>query len=322
MTVRGYQSCRWVAAALRSAAALAGLAAIAFCAGCGRSGEAQAVNATNVATEAPAVEGEPSWPLTGEIIGINLERRSLLVTHDEIKDFMPPMTMEFVVSDGDLAIAKEGQRIRARLVQRGDEYFLEQIWPDDAATAAAIAAGAEALAKETAALNKRIYTFRDLGEQAPTFTLYDQDARVVDMNRFRGKKIVLNFIYTRCPVATMCPAATLKMTQLQQAAREKGLSDVELISISLDPNYDTPGVLREYANARGIDTSNFSFLTGPEAAVQNLLRQLSITSFFEEGVIKHSLNTIVIGPDGKLVYRNDTEKWTPAEFLEQLQKLN
>lgn len=115
--------------------------------------------------------------------------------------------------------------------------------------------------------------YREVGETAPTFTLYNQDGKATAFDHFRGKRVVLNFIFTRCPVATMCPASTAKMMALQAAAKKAGVKDLELVSISFDSAFDTPPVLKAYAEARGIDTSNFSFLTGPENAIRDLLAE-------------------------------------------------
>jgi protein SCO1/2 len=264
------------------------------------------------------VPGESRYPLTGEIVAANPDRKTLTVTHDEIKGFMMGMTMEFKVAKGDLENAKPGQRIRAELVKRGDELSLEKIWPDDAATARAVAAAANALAQDTTMRGKEAY--REIGEKLPEFTLLDQTGQTVAGSRFRGKQVVLNFIYTRCPIATMCPAATLKMMELQKAARTAGVANFELVSISLDPEFDTPGVLKEYAEVRGIDTTNFSFLTGPDAAVRQMLAQLGVIREFDGATIKHSLSTVLINEQGKIIYRQDGSQWKVDDFIPHLKK--
>jgi protein SCO1/2 len=265
-----------------------------------------------------AEPGEIRHPLTGEIVKADLERGVLLVTHEEIKGYMPGMTMEFKAARADLANAKPGQRIRAELVQRGDEFSLEKIWPDDTVTKAALAAATNALVQDTAMRGKEAY--REIGEALPAFTLLDQEGRTVAASRFRGKRVVLNFIFTRCPVATMCPAATARMAQLQKAAREAGVQDFELVSVSLDPEYDTPGVLRDYAEARGLDTSNWSFLTGPDVAVRQLLAQLGVIREFEGATIKHTLATVLIDESGRLVYRVDGSTWQVEDFVRRLKR--
>lgn len=266
---------------------------------------------------------DPRFPVSGEIISADVENRVLIVTHAEIPGYMPEMTMEFRVSAGDARNAKPGQRIRAELVERVNaqgepDYYLERIWPDDAVTIRALDAAAKALAQDTATRGRGVY--REVGEASPDFTLLDQEGRTVTANRFRGKKVMMNFIFTRCPIATMCPAATQKMLELQDAAKKAGVQDVEFVSITLDPEFDTPGVLKDYAEARGLDTSNWSFLTGPDAAVRHLLAQMGIIREFEGATIKHNLATLLIGPDGRILHRVDGSRWDTQEFLPRMQR--
>ncbi|MDB6128027.1 MAG: electron transport protein SCO1/SenC, partial [Verrucomicrobia bacterium] len=154
-----------------------------------------------VTADAPA---EKRHPLTGEIVSIDAARKVFVVRHDEIKDVMPAMTMEFAVSAADVAALKPGQRIRAEVIpsDKGD-WRLEKIWVDDKPSEAAIAAQAAALRQDTLIRGNGAY--REVGEKIPEFALYDQEGRVVQSGRFRGKQVMLNFIFSRCPVANMCP---------------------------------------------------------------------------------------------------------------------
>jgi protein SCO1 len=155
----------------------------------------------------------------------------------------------------------------------------------------------------------------------PAFALYDQTGQVVQVSRFTGRRAAINFIYTRCPVPEMCPAATMRMIQLQEAAREAGIENFELISISLDPEYDTPGVLRQYAEAYKIDTSNFSFLTGPERAVGDLMEQLGILVDRSQGLSSHTLGTILVDERGIIRHRVFGSNWMVSDFLRQLEAM-
>ena len=281
--------------------------------GCGREPASSSTQGT------AAQPTEKRYPLTGEVVRIDPARRTAIVTHDKIEGFMPAMTMEFIVEAGDLAILKPGQRIRAELVEGpNNEWRLEKIWPDDQATKILLDASARALAQDTSMRGKGAY--REIGETAPDFTLLDQEGRAVSMRRFRGKQVVVNFIFTRCPIATMCPAATERMVALQQAAKAAGIADLELISISLDPEFDTPGVLKHYATVRGIDTANFTFLTGPDAAVRQLLAQLGVIREFADNTIKHSLATLLINPQGKIIHRAEGSVWRVEQFTERMEK--
>jgi protein SCO1/2 len=243
----------------------------------------------------------------------------MVVSHGAIEGLMPAMTMEFAVSAGDAAVVKPGQHIRARLVPvKTGDWHLEKIWPDDQATAAAVAAENNALRQDTIIRGQSAY--REIGEKIPDFALYDQDGQVVQSARFHGRQIMLNFIYTRCPVASMCPAATAKMMQTQKLARAAGVKNLELVSITLDPDYDTPGVLKEYAKARGIDTSNFSFLTGSDNAIKDLLTQFGVIAEFDGGLIKHTLSTLLIDENGRIAHRADGSAWEPKEFVARMHK--
>ena len=293
--------------ALLLAAALAALTL----AGCSRSDPA-----------APAESAEPAekrYPIPGEVLPADPARKVLIVHHDEIPGYMPEMTMEFLVSAGDLAVVQPGMRIRAEMIpsDTGD-FRLEKIWPDDRTAAAAVEAGTKALRQDTMIRGRGVY--REVGEQAPEFVLYDQNGTVVQSARFRGKQVMLNFIFTRCPVATMCPASTMKMMASQQLATEAGVPNIEFVSITLDPAYDTPGVLKEYAAVRGIDTTNFSFLTGPESAIKDLLAQFGVITAFEGNLINHTLATVLIDANGRIVHRADGSVWEPKDFVAKMKR--
>jgi protein SCO1/2 len=282
-------------------------------AGCGRApadASAQAADAAN---------GERRFPLTGEVLSADKARKILVVRHNDVAGYMPAMTMEFPVSAGDAASAHAGERIRADLmVGKGGAVRLENIWPDDKVTLDTIDAGARLLRQDTLVKGKEAY--REVGDAVPDFVLYDQDGRVVNSARFHGRQVMLNFIYSRCPVANMCPLSTTKMMATQKLARETGIPDIDFVSITLDPAHDTPGVLREYADDRGIDTSNFSFLTGPESAIRDLLTQFGVIAEFKGDILDHTLATLLIDEKGRIAWRADGSEWQPKEFVERMRR--
>ncbi len=281
---------------------------------CSRSGGGDGAASTKAADKQ-----EKRYPLTGEVLSVDVAKKVLRVRHDEIKDFMPAMVMDFSVSAGDAAAAKPGERIRAELIpnDKGD-WRLEKIWPDDKPAAAAIAAQAAALRQDTLIRGQSAY--REVGEKIPDFALYDQEGRVVQSTRFHGKLVMLNFIYSRCPVANMCPLSTQKMMATQALAKKENVANLELVSVTLDPAYDTPAVLKEYAAARGIDTSNFSFLTGPENAIKDLLTQFGVIAEFDGDIIKHTLSTLLIDENGRIIHRADGSAWDPQDFVAKMHR--
>jgi protein SCO1 len=298
--------------AVRHFAACAVLCLVALAPGC-RKAESPA------SADEVSVNGERRFPLTGKVISADPVKKVIVVSHEEVVGYMPAMTMDFPVSAGDAAAATPGERIRARLVVSKDNTVrLEDIWPDDKASVDNVGAGARMLHQDT--FEKGKGAFREIGEAVPDFVLYDQNARVVGSSRFRGKQVMVNFIYSRCPVANMCPLSTTKMVETQKLAREAGIPNAEFVSITLDPKYDTPGVLHDYAADRHIDTSNFSFLTGPDAAIQDLLTQFGVIAEFKDGILNHTLATVLVDEKGVIRWRADGSAWEPKEFVERMHR--
>lgn len=297
--------------AMKSNALAPLLAVILGLSACSRSGDTSGTASAN--------RPEQGYPLTGEVLSVDTAKHTIRIRHDEVKGLMPAMTMDFAADAGDIASVKPGEKIRARLIptKQGD-FRVEQIWPNDKIATDTVAAVARQLREDTS--DRGNHAYREVGETVPDFALYDQDGKVVQFARFRGKQIMLNFIYTRCPVANMCPAATLKMMTTQKLAHAAGVKNLELVSITLDPEYDTPGVLKEYASARGIDTSNFSFLTGPGNAIKDLLTQFGVIAEFDGDLLKHTLATLLINEDGKISYRADGSEWEPKDFVAKMHK--
>jgi len=301
--------------ALRPFVACVALSAIAWLAGCGKAPESASVAETPASS--PPIERQ--FALTGEVVSVDAQRKVMVVRHNEIAGYMPSMTMEFPVSAGDAATAKPGEKIRATLVvERSGSARLEQIWPDDKVSLDSIEAGERMLRQDT--FSKGSSAYREVGDPVPQFVLYDQEGRVVDSARFRGSQVMLNFIYSRCPIATMCPLSTSKMMETQKLAREAGVSNIEFVSITLDPAYDTPGVLKQYAVERGIDTSNFSFLTGPGAAIRDLLTQFGVIAEFKGNILDHTLATLLIDEKGRVAWRADGSQWQPTEFVGRMRR--
>lgn len=290
------------------------LLALLFLAGCTPQNSTREKTAPAATARAPA---SASYALRGEILRLDPGRRTLLVHHDEIPGYMPAMTMEFTAPGTDFATFRPGQFLTARLVESAPgEFRLDDLHLVPLPADRVIAAAAEALRADTTTRGRSAY--RKLGEPVPSFALYNQDGAVVRFDQFRGQRVVLNFIFTRCPIPTMCPAATAKMIALQTAAKRAGHRDLHFVSISFDAAYDTPAILKKYAADRGIDTTNFSFLTGPESAIADLLRQFGVVTIPRENLYLHTVSTILIGADGKLLFRTEEPDWEPEDFLSRL----
>ena len=148
------------------------------------------------------------------------------------------------------------------------------------------------------------------GPTAADFTLPDQDGRGVTMKDLRGKAVVLDFIYTNCPPDEECPVLTAKLVGLQQQLKTAGLSDrVVILSITFDPERDTPEVLKAYAQQFGADLSNWHFLRGNNAQTREVSHAYSIGyNKLDTGGFEHTAVIMVIDPQGRI------RAWEPPGF--------
>lgn len=269
---------------------------------------------TGVRSELPGVEG---LPIEGEILAISPDSNRLRLKHGQVPGRLEAGEGDFAVDPAGLGPLKVGMRVSARLVERETGVLgLNGVWPVELREDPNLVRAAAELREETRALGRDAY--REIGDSAPQFALVDQDGRIVQAREFRGNWVVVNFIFTRCKQPNMCPASTAKMVGLQQSLKSEGLQPVRLVSITLDPSYDTPPVLREYALGRGVDLANFSLLTGPEGAVADLLRQFGVLIAPSDEILNHTLSTLLVSPEGRIDFREDGSRWDPDAFLARI----
>jgi protein SCO1/2 len=155
---------------------------------------------------------------------------------------------------------------------------------------------------------------------APPFTLTSQDNKPVSLADFRGKVVAVTFIYTGCP--DICPLLTQKMVDVQDALGEKFGSKIAFVSISLDPERDTPAVLEDYAEFWGAKPEGWSFLTGSIEAVRDATRRYGV--FFskkEDGSVEHSQLTTLVDGDGQMRVQYLGARFDPEEFRRDLMSL-
>jgi protein SCO1/2 len=150
--------------------------------------------------------------------------------------------------------------------------------------------------------------------------LTSQDNKPVSLADFRGKVVALTFIYTGCP--DICPLLTQKMVDVQDALGDKFGTKIAFISISFDPERDTPAVLKDYAQFWGAKPEGWSFLTGSLEAVRDVTRRYGV--FFakkEDGSVEHSQLTTLVDADGQMRVQYLGARFDPEEFRRDLMSL-
>jgi len=155
---------------------------------------------------------------------------------------------------------------------------------------------------------------------APNFTLTSQDGTALTLADLRGKVVAVTFIYTECP--DICPLLTQKMAQVQDELGADFGKKIAFLSISLDPQHDTPDVLKDYADFWGAKSEGWTFLTGSPEAVRDVTRRYGV--FFakkEDGSVDHTQLTTLIDADGQMRVQYLGARFDPEEFRQDLKSL-
>jgi protein SCO1/2 len=155
---------------------------------------------------------------------------------------------------------------------------------------------------------------------APPFALTAQDGRKVALADLRGKVVAVTFIYTQCP--DICPLLTQKMAQVQDELGAAFGAKIAFVSITLDPEHDTPAVLKDYAEAWGAKPGAWLFLTGSAAAIRDVTRRYGV--FFakkEDGSVDHTQLTSLVDASGQMRVQYLGARFDPEEFRHDLLSL-
>lgn len=253
-----------------------------------------------------------TYEVRGQILGIDQERREVLVDHEDIKGFMPAMTMPYKVNDPALLEGKQpGDLITATLVVEEVNAYLSTMTTTGHAPVKTPAAGP-------------VITDADLlkeGDIVPDHALVDQSGAARPLGSLRGHRAALTFIYTRCPLPDFCPLMDRQFADIQQEIRKTPeLADVRLVSVTLDPEFDTPAVLAKHATAVGADPRLWHFVTGKPDDVLAFAKRFGVVAEPGEpgAPVVHNLRTAIIDAQGRLVKVHSGNMWTPAELVADL----
>ncbi|MFZ9992116.1 MAG: SCO family protein [Opitutales bacterium] len=223
-------------------------------------------------------------------------------------------------SEGDRKVGWVGRLIRYDAVTEGAETFARGVVSADPEELRRVAEVTDVLRRET--VDKGRMVTRMPNELMPNMALWDQDGRLVMKKDLLGHSIALNFIFTSCRVARMCPASTACMKSLgDRLAKDPAAAGIRLVTITFDPETDSPGQLRAYADGYGIDHARHRFLTGDAGQIKDLLRHYGIQTLRDDGTIVHNAALIVITPEGRIAFRNEGPSFDAEEIARRLLSL-
>ncbi|MFY9611460.1 MAG: copper-binding protein [Blastocatellia bacterium] len=276
------------------------------------------VASASLACRQRAAGPEQRYPVKGKVVNVDKRGSAVTVAHEAIPGYMDAMTMPFKLKDPALLdVMADGDRLQAMLVVSGTRSWLEEV--------VVVREEADTNMNSAGSLEPRP------GDDVPDFALVNQDGKRITVRQYRGRALVVTFIYTRCPLPDYCPLMTAHFGDLEKAlATEPALyAKTHLLSITVDPEYDTPQVLRKYGakemtggeETRQPPFAHWELATGSKEQVKAVATYFGMQYWREGDQIIHSLRTAVIGPDGNLVKLYPGNEWKPEDILSELHRI-
>jgi protein SCO1 len=253
-----------------------------------------------------------TYQLKGIVVTSDAAKGVVEVDAEAIPGFMGAMIMPYKLAQPGVAgELHPGDHITARLRVGESGSAIDQI---------VVTAQAKPDYKPT-----KSYNVPATGQAVPDFKFLNQSGKTIDVGQFRGKALLVTFIYTRCPLPDYCIRMSRNFATIQKqlAADPQLYNKTHLLSISFDPAYDTPQVLRSYGTAYAGRTafSHWDFAAPPPAELD------AVDQFFDVGVspgsnntLTHSLSTAVIAPDGKIFRWYPNNDWTPSAVVDDIKQ--
>lgn len=287
------------------------LVAVVMLAGCHSSPKPEA--------QSSAASNFKVYHLRGKVVSTNSATGEAMIDGDAIPGYMDAMTMPYKLKDpGILSELHPGDTITADVLVSDDAdgtVLLDHI--------VVIAQGKPDYKPSS------LYHVPAPGDPVPNFALRNQDGHEIHLNQFRGKTLLITFIYTRCPLPNFCPLVTRNFAFIhRQLSADPALDQkTQLLCISIDPKNDTPARLRAYgAQYLGSDSnqafSHWEFATASEQELEKmaLYFDVGITRGADDS-ITHTLSTTLIGPNGKVVQFYPDNDWTPQQVFADVKQL-
>ena len=253
------------------------------------------------------------YELRGQIVAVDPTRREVTIKHEDIRGFMPGMTMPFKVKDGRLIEGRTpGDLVRARLVVEENGAYLSAV-------------ERTGHAPMTEPAPKPSMDLREPGETPPDVAFLDQSGTPRRLSSWEGQARAVTFMYTRCPLPDFCPlmdrhfAAAQRLIEADAALAGRA----HLVSVTIDPAFDTPPVLAAHAERVGANPAHWSLLTGERGDVERFALRFGVSVMREGGgsEIVHNLRTAVIYLGRRLVKVFGGTDWTPGQIVAELKAI-
>jgi protein SCO1/2 len=275
---------------------------------------ASAQGLTNAPT--PTNTNQEIHPAKGVVIEVLPAEKQVRIKHDAIPGYMSAMTMPFDVKDtNELTGLQPGDPVSFRVVVANNFGWIDQIRKIGAQSNVPLTTGAFRLVRDVEPLNE--------GDLLPDYHFTNQLGQAVSTAQFKGQALAITFLFTRCPFPQYCPllANNFAATQKKLLTMPNAPTNWHLLTISFDPEFDTPEILQRYAEAHDADPSRWTFATGALIDVTAIGQQFGLAFWKEQGgIISHNLRVVVIDPAGRVQKIFTGNDWQSEDLVAEMVK--
>lgn len=261
-------------------------------------------------TNNPSVK---SYRARGIVEKITSDRHTATINTDKIPDYMDAMTMDYpVLNTNELKGISSGDIIHFTLIVSNDTDWIQGIHR----TGHSNSAMTNSMPMQMNMSHGAMTELSD-GDLLPNGVLTSEDGREIHFSDFRGKALALTFFYTRCPLPNYCPLMNRNFADARKLITSKrdAPTNWEFLSISFDPDSDTPQVLTSYGGFyRDGNSRHWLFASAPTNTLAMLATALDLMVFREGSTISHNLRTVVLDPQGRIYREFDGNEWTPEDL--------
>ncbi len=252
--------------------------------------------------------------VSGLVSELPKDGRTVVVSHEAIPGYMDAMTMPFKVREPDVIRGLEaGDKISFQLHVTETESWIDGI--TNRVKSVIRAPKAEAARTRAPAVSTARHPLLD-------FSFTNELSQPVTLGQFRGEALAITFFFTRCPIPDYCPRLSKNFEEASQKLSHMANAPTNwhFLSVTFDPEFDTPAVLKAYGERYGYDPRHWSFVTGPADKIHELARLSDVTFTAEGGSITHNFRTLIIDPAGHLQMVFPTSGNLSAAIVEEILK--
>jgi protein SCO1 len=269
----------------------------------------------------PRILALEQHPARGIVLEVDVAHRYLVVSCDAIPGYMDAMEMPFAVQDSKaLQALQPGKTVRFTMTEREKVFYADNIQVSTAANfeAEPVEAG-ELSALHRAMDPTAVAKIVTVGQQVPDFALTDQAAAQIHLSQLKGKVVALTFGYSRCPNPNYCFRLSNNLSNVAQRFPDRAGRDLVLLTIMIDPEHDQGATLTQYAAVYKANPEVWHFLTGPLPEIRQVAAMFGMNFWSEEGLLTHTLHTVVIDRQGRLASNIEGNQFTAKQLGDLVQ---